>query len=402
MNVSKTYNCYGCGVCAVACGKNLISIEFNKEGFYEPVIHNMESCSSCGICMDVCSFNHKDYSLSENLSTAYAGWSLNPDVRKKSSSGGVGFELGRTIIGENGKVCAVRYNNKTGQVEHYVATTDVELTPSQGSKYIQSYTVDGFSEIVGFVRKCKKEGIETKVLVIGTPCQIDSLRRYTQLIRCESFFVFVDFFCHGVPSRLMWNKYVDFVKDKIGKVTHVSWRNKISNWHDSYAIAMNGERMNVGKQEKQFDWISKLSEGDMFYRLFLSDACLGKQCYDSCRFKWNRSSADIRIGDAWTPVFDDNDDGVSVVVAFTEKGLALLNKSNISKRVYPFDVVADRQMKKNASRPVFYNRIMKILKDDSCSIEVVYSKLVLYKRWSKLKAMLRHPRYAVKVLLKRK
>ena len=78
--------------------------------------------------------------------------------------------MGRTLIGEGYKVCGVRYNAERNRAEHYVATTIEELIPSIGSKYIQSYTVDGFKAI----------NRNEKYLVTGTPCQIDSFRRYLQ------------------------------------------------------------------------------------------------------------------------------------------------------------------------------------------------------------------------------
>ena len=91
-------------------------------------------------------------------------------MRRKCSSGGVGFELGRTLIGEGDKVCGVMYNAKANRAEHYIATTVEDLIPSIGSKYIQSYTVDGFKVI----------DRKQKYLVTGTPCQIDSFRRSIQ------------------------------------------------------------------------------------------------------------------------------------------------------------------------------------------------------------------------------
>ena len=41
MNISKIHNCYGCGVCAISCTKNIISIELNDNGFYEPRISDV-------------------------------------------------------------------------------------------------------------------------------------------------------------------------------------------------------------------------------------------------------------------------------------------------------------------------------------------------------------------------
>lgn len=65
-----------------------------------------------------------------------------------------------------------------------------ELIPSIGSKYIQSYTEEAF----------KKIDRKQKYLVTGTPCQIDSFRRFIRKFRCEDNFILMDFYCHCVPS----------------------------------------------------------------------------------------------------------------------------------------------------------------------------------------------------------
>ena len=70
----------------------------------------------------------------------------------------------------------------------------------------------------------------------------------------------LDFFCHGVPSMLIWDKYVKWAEAKVGKLTYISWRNKFIgwkdpltmstddmkeiesvNWHDSYNLLMKGK-----------------------------------------------------------------------------------------------------------------------------------------------------------------
>ena len=42
MNISKVHNCYGCGICAIACGQKIIDISLNDDGFYEP--HIIDEC----------------------------------------------------------------------------------------------------------------------------------------------------------------------------------------------------------------------------------------------------------------------------------------------------------------------------------------------------------------------
>lgn len=50
-NVSTIHNCYGCGVCAVSCGKKIINIRLNEDGFYAPYIDewNVVSVLMCAL-----------------------------------------------------------------------------------------------------------------------------------------------------------------------------------------------------------------------------------------------------------------------------------------------------------------------------------------------------------------
>lgn len=361
MNIAYIHDCYGCGVCATACPKSVIEIRLNADGFYEPLVADKTICTDCGLCVDVCSYVNEGLSLKSNFVKSYAAWSNDNNVRYKCSSGGVGFEIGRTLIQQGYKVCGVRYNTAINMAEHYIATTVEELIPSIGSKYIQSYTVDGFKAIH------RKE----KYLVTGTPCQIDSFRRYVQKFRQEDNFVLLDFFCHGVPSMLMWRKYVAWASEQVGKLTYVSWRNKFTGWHDSWAISIKGK--------KKFLHL-RLSQGDIFYRLFLNDCCLGKACYEHCKFKYNHSSADIRIGDLWGDTYKGDEDGVNAVVAFTEKGDVVLHQCNCTLVEHPFEVVAEGQMKTSPDIPPYAKDIWEVLRDESATITQAISVIDKHER----------------------
>lgn len=99
-NILSFEYCYGCGVCAASCGKQLIKIRLDKNGFYAPYIDELEKCSECGICLDVCAFNHEECALKHEQVhiKSWAAWSNNADIRRKCSSGGIGFEIGKQLI----------------------------------------------------------------------------------------------------------------------------------------------------------------------------------------------------------------------------------------------------------------------------------------------------------------
>lgn len=253
MNIADIRDCYGCGVCATVCARHIIELRINDNGFYEPYIIDKSKCTDCGLCMDVCSYTNDGLSLKSANIISYAAWSNDDEVRHKCSSGGVGFELGRALINRGYNVCGVRYDIDRNRAEHYIATNIEELIPSIGSKYIQSYTVDAFKAI------SRKE----KYLVTGTPCQIDSFRRYIQKFRCEDNFILLDFFCHGVPSMLMWQKYMEWAERQVGKLTYVSWRNKFTGWHDSWAMSIDGE--NAGEKVNGQDFYNSLMREKKFF-----------------------------------------------------------------------------------------------------------------------------------------
>ena len=76
---------------------------------------------------------------------------------------------------------------------------------------------------------------------------------------------------------------------------------------------------------------------------------MGPQCQEQCKFKYDKSSADIRIGDLWGNTYEKDESGVSALVVFTEKGREIVEgMKGVSLREHPFEVVAEGQMKENA------------------------------------------------------
>lgn len=366
-NISSIKNCFGCGVCAASCPQKIISIELNREGFYVPYINEGSRCIECGICLDVCGFNHSELDLLSKPLKSWAAWSKDERVRRKCSSGGIGFEIGKQLIEKGYKAVGCRYDIKEQRAEHFIASTVEEFVQSIGSKYIQSYTEEAFKQI-----KRKDE----KYLITGTPCQMDSFRRMIRKFHCEENFVLMDFFCHCVPSMWAWKAYIKLLEPKIGKVTYASWRNKYEyGWHDNWLMGVDGE--NTSKpidwhesynqliREKKTYIQSRWSQGDLFYRLFLGDICLGPQCQKQCKYKYDKSFADIRIGDLWGETYKDSEEGVSALVAFTEKGKETLRRlQGVTLIEHPFEIVAEGQMKKNAKAKEMRNVIVYLLSNN--------------------------------------
>lgn len=347
-NISNIKNCFGCGICALACPKDIIEIALNDNGFYEPHITDVDQCIHCGACLKVCSFHNQGLCESNPVLKSYGAWSKDVEIRKACSSGGVGYELGREMLAEGVWVCGVRYNVEKGIAEHFIACDEEGLKQTIGSKYIQSYTVDGFKAI----------DLNKKYLVVGTPCQIDSFTRYIKLKKKEDNFILMDFFCHGTPSMLAWHSYCKMIEAEIGPIRNVTWRDKHYGWHDSWNMCFNQE--NDGVTQKESRW----TKGDVFYRLFLGDYCMNPACHKNCKYKYKQSSADIRIGDAWGTFYKNNHEGVSSLIAFTEKGVKYIDglRNSCVLEEQPFDTIAESQMKKNCGKAYTSNYVMRVLR----------------------------------------
>ncbi len=379
-NISKFNYCYGCGVCVAACPKKIISVIRNHDGFYSPAIEQHEKCINCGICLNVCAFNHDEISNEPNEIHGYASWSKDPLIRQWCSSGGIGFEIGRKLIEDGYEAVGVRYNPKKNRAEHFIAATVDDFMPSIGSKYIPSYTADAFQAI----------NRKKKYFVTGAPCQIDSFRRYIRYFKIEDNFVLLDFFCHGVPSLFLWDKYILEIKKHIGEITFASWRNKTTGWHDSWSMNIDSEYDSVGMdsidwlesynlhiRRKKHSFVSRMSEGDLFYRFFLGDYCLNKCCYTTCKYKMCNSAADIRIGDLWGSKYSFDEKGVNAVLVLTKKGESILKELSPTCSIIPesISVVAEGQMKKAANRPFITNSVFRQLKSDK-SLRIIFRNTV--------------------------
>lgn len=353
----KIDNCFGCGLCSVVCKHNVIDMILNEDGFLQPALVNLDKCVDCGLCTKVCSLlNELDTFVPKH---SYAAWSKNPEIRRASSSGGVSYEVSRLLLRHGYNFCGVKYNAKLGRAEHYITNNIDALKLSIGSKYLQSFTKTAFSQID------KKQ----KYLVVGTPCQIASFRRYIEIFRCSNNFILMDFFCHGVPSYLLWTKYLKKYRDRFGNIKAVSWRNKIKGWHKSYCITVEGDDTTFHSWNGQDD----------FFTLFLGDACLSNACFD-CKFKYHHSKADIRIGDFWGGMFKSNEEGVCSVIAFTEEGNNVLHSANLELHEYSFDIVADGQLKNNPQKPWYYKKCMKDLKREDKELSDIARPVCIYKR----------------------
>lgn len=298
--------CTGCGVCSLVCPHGCIRMLEDEEGFRQPCVDETH-CINCGLCQKKCpvlSVNHS------SIQRAYAVKNAKEEIREKSTSGGVFFELAKDILSRGGVVCAAKYDEDF-QVVHKCACTLEEVCPMMGAKYAQSRAEHCFGEIKEYL----KEGKE--VLFVGTPCQTAALHTY--LGKPYDGLCMVDMICHGVPSPAVWQKYLHWRKKTdfpMSTLNSVNLRSKETGWSKySYAVEMryDGDQRYIVKQNE-----------DPYMQGFVQNLFLRQSC-SQCTFKGNSRQSDMTLGDFWGiwdlyPEFDDNK-GTSLLLIRTEKGM---------------------------------------------------------------------------------
>lgn len=308
--VENVKNCSGCHACFSSCPKEAISMKPNNEGFLYPVI-DKEKCIECGLCEKVCSALNpiKRESVVEPVenTTAFAAINLNEQIRMDSSSGGVFSAIAEYVIKEKGVVFGAKFD-KDFSVVHGWSDNIEELSDFRGSKYLQSIIGTSYKDCKAFLEQGRK------VLFSGTPCQIQGLKKY--LRKDYSNLITIDFICHGVPSPLLWQKYIDYrllknraVRGEIGKT---AFRRKNNGWKQYsllFTFANNKE------------YCASLNK-DPYLKMFLKDIALRKSCYE-CTSRGISRPSDITLADFWgiqnVEMDMDDDKGTSLVLLHSDQ-----------------------------------------------------------------------------------
>lgn len=137
----------------------------------------------------------------------------------------------------------------------------------------------------------------------------------------------MDIICHGVPSPLLWKKYVAYRAGQANSpVRRIAFRHKNCGWK-RYSVAFS-----FGNAAEYRATLDK----DSYMQLFLRDVCLRESCY-ACFFKTDHRVSDITVADFWgvdtvcPEMFDDK--GTSLVLVQSAKGKRLLEAIKSGLRI---------------------------------------------------------------------
>lgn len=298
--------CTGCRSCEQLCPKDAISFVSDKEGFLMPHIDSGK-CIDCGLCQKRCPQNIEFQKQSPQR--VVAARYKNEELLYKSASGGAFAALASAVIEEGGIVFGVAYN-KDWDAIFVTAENKDELEIILSSKYVQADPRDSYQKV--------KEQLQNgrHVLYSGTGCQIGGLKSF--LKQDYENLITVDLICHGVASPLLFRKYIAWLCEKYGTpISEYDFRDKKGGWGLGYKYKYNNH------------YKYRSCNVDPYYYHFLEGNIYRECCYQ-CKYCTKERVGDWTIGDYWGiekehPGFYSTK-GVSVILANSEKGVALLEK----------------------------------------------------------------------------
>lgn len=310
--------CTGCGACVQRCPKRCISWTQREFGFRYPQI-DKDACVNCGLCEKVCP---TDKALEVPVEQkVYAAVHKDTEVLAKSTSGGAFTAIADAIFAQGGIVYGAAMLDDM-QVKHIRTTGKDDFEGLRSSKYLQSDTGTTYQ----MVEQDLKQG--KFVLYSGTPCQIDGLKNF--LGKDYETLYTVDIVCHGVGSQAYFDKYMDFARERYGKIKALRFRSKeYAGWSCGGVVVV----------VDSSDCLKKIPYRDFdnyYYSYFLSGDIYRKSCY-SCKYANTNRVGDFTLGDYWgvealnLPLQTEN--GCSLLLVNNQHAMQLLDEIESLDRV---------------------------------------------------------------------
>ncbi len=323
MEICSKNRCSGCGMCSNICSLKAIKMQKDDKGFYFPVV-DIKKCVNCQQCIKLCPSNNKIVTRKQKP-LVYAAWNKDKYIRKESTSGGIFSLLAERIIDLGGVVAGVAWTADF-KTQHMIVDNKANLLKIRGSKYVQSNT----KQIYQHVKEYLKQG--KYVLFSGTPCQVHALRLFLGTV--YERLITVDVVCHGVPSQLMFNRYLKEINSEINRITKVIFRKKKNFWSYAYVHIESDNQKNY----------EKLTIDDSYFNLFNFNYSLRENCYNCQYTNLNRVS-DITLMDFWgykikSFKMRNYEKGISAILINSDKGMHLFRQLK-NKLVYETRKIED-------------------------------------------------------------
>ncbi len=322
--------CIGCGTCDAICPVDVLKMDFNSIGMYEPI--ESEGClDKCTLCMDACPFveeNQDEKQLGKKLYenensmlfhkdlgyfvNTYEVYKKDTSERMKSASGGAGHSILKNLLEQKlvDTILTVESNNDPDKLFKFSNFKEVqELEKIRSSVY---YPTE-MSEVLDYV--IKNDG---KYAITTLPCFAKAIRLAqgkNSKLRKRIKFV-IGLVCGQMKTKEFTHT---LAKNAIGtdRLKTVNYRVKQEN---KSAINFAFEFTSINNK-----LVNRLSNSDSPSKLWGSRAFTPNAC-NSCTDVFAHT-ADIVLMDAWLPEYMQDFKGHTLVIARTNEISKVLENS---------------------------------------------------------------------------
>jgi coenzyme F420 hydrogenase subunit beta len=290
--------CHRCGSCIGICPTNVLGLDNNDY----PAVHNLSACTDCELCVKVCPGDefdiHEAYrtafgteadvtSTHGHFLDSYISYATDPEVRERSTSGGLVTAILLNMLRRkeiDGAVVIVSDDQQLWKGKSIVARSEEEILSAMKSKYAICPTNSVFGEI---------RNMPGKYALVGLPCQIHGFHKAAELDQRlkERVVLTIGLFCHAAVEhdalKIIWGSLGDKVKDAKRFIS------RIGKHPGTPHLEMNdGSLYPVYFGEKRGYRPSSMEIINIVYRLYTPARCL--TCFDA-----SAEFADIAVGDPW-------------------------------------------------------------------------------------------------------
>src|SRR5699024_6651718 len=320
--------CIGCGACA-SVEDSPFEMKLDENGKYRAFITNEQYNP---ITDKVCPFydNEDETELASEVFTDrnvefndYTGYYLQNFVgyvkeskfREKGSSGGMGNWIASKLLEENlvdGIIHVKESNNSAMLFEYQISYTLDELYKGAKSRY---YPIE-LSKVLKLVKK--NEG---RYDLVGISCFIKSVRLLVKQdkIISEKIKFFIGLFCGHLKSDMFAKSIGWQLGIEPDNLENIDFRKKLpGRGANDYGVEVfgdvDGEEISMTSPTKE---------------LFTTNWGQGYFKYNACEFCDDvlAETADITVGDAWLPDYQDDYLGTNVITVRNSTILELINKN---------------------------------------------------------------------------
>lgn len=317
--IDKIYSdglCLGCGLCESVCGRNSVKMELQSTGFFKPVVEEINPVGEKvieQICPGINVNNASELDESEKIwgkiERLVSGYSLDADMRKRGSSGGIVSALASYVLEFNIVAAVLQVGGDSNDYERNslkISKRREDVLECASSRYAPALIFDKINEIL--------EKSDDDFCFIGKPCDISALNNFLRFYPQykERFKLTIAIVCAGMPSFKGTETLVRSFNSS-PPVTELTYRGNGWPGYFSFKDSLNQKFMKSYNES----WGTVLNR-------HLNFRC--KICPDGIGLE-----ADIAVGDAWEttdgyPDFTEKD-GQSLIIVRTSNGTKVVESA---------------------------------------------------------------------------